>query len=148
MIRVQVLAIKGSHCFVTALFVCDHMSIKTNQKFIVDTGSIHTTLPEARAREMGVDLEKLETYKVKLKTGGIGGGVDARLLGGVRLIFTATDNSAVEEQLQSVHVLRDPVPRNQQERDILAATPCLLGLDIIRRFTLKFEEKNFAYLER
>jgi hypothetical protein len=124
------------------------MGIKTNQRFIVDTGSIHTTLPEAKAREMGVDLEKLETYKVKIKAGGIGGGVDARMLGGVRLIFTATDNSPVEEQLQSVHVLRDPVPRSQQERDILAATPCLLGLDVIRRFTLRFEEKNFAYLER
>ena len=142
------MAIKGEHCIVTALFVCDHLGIKTNQKFIVDTGTAHTTIPETKAREMGVNLETLEKYKVKIKTGGIGGAVDARLLGNVRLIFTATDNSPIEEKLQSVHVLRDPVPRNEEERNILRTLPCLLGLDIIRRFTLRFEEKNFAYLER
>lgn len=146
--RIKVLAIKGEHCFVTALFICDHLSIKTNEKFIVDTGSVHTTLPETKAREMGVNLETLEKYKVKLKTGGIGGIADTRMLGGVRLIFTATDNSPIEEKLQYVHVLRDPVVRNQEERNILRTLPCLLGLDIIRRFTLRFEEKNFAYLER
>jgi hypothetical protein len=80
--------------------------------------------------------------------GGIGGGSDARMLGGIRLIFTATDGSAVEEKLQFVHVLRNPVARNDEDRKILATFPCLLGLDIIRRFTLRFAEKNFAYLER
>ncbi len=146
--RIQLLAVKGDHCFVTALFICDHLNIKAPQKFIVDTGSVHTTLPETKARELGVNLETLETYKVKLKIGGVGGGTDARMLGGVRLVFTATDNSPVEEKLQFVHVLRDPVARNEEERKVLATFPCLLGLDIIRRFTLRFGEKNFAYLER
>ncbi len=142
------LAIKGDHCYVTALFVCDHLAIKKPQKFIVDTGSVHTTIPETKARELGIDLEKLETYKTKLKIGGIGGGSDARMLGGVRLIFTATEGSSVEEGLQFVHVLRDPQVRGEEERKILATLPCLLGLDVIRRFALRFEEKNFAYLER
>jgi len=148
LVRIQILAVKGNHCFVTALFVCDHLSIKMPQRFIVDTGSVHTTLPETKARELGVNLDTLETYKVKLKMGGIGGGTNARMLGGVRLVFTATDNSSVEEQLQFVHVLRDPPTRNEDERKILATLPCILGLDIIRRFTLRFEEKNFAYFER
>lgn len=130
------------------LFVCDHLAIKKPQKFIVDTGSVHTTIPETKARELGIDLEKLETYKVKLKMGGIGGGTDARMLGGVRLIFTTMDNSTVEESVQFVHVLRDPPIQGEENRKILATFPCLLGLDIVRRFTLRFEEKNFAYLER
>jgi predicted aspartyl protease len=58
------------------------LGIKKPEKFIVDTGSVHTTIPETRARELGIDLEKLETYKVKLKMGGIGGGSEARMLGG------------------------------------------------------------------
>jgi hypothetical protein len=109
---------------------------------------VHTTVPESRARELGIDLEKLETYKVKLRMGGIGGGTDARMLGGVRLIFTATDNSPVEENVQFVHVLRDPPVGGEEQRKMLATFPCLLGLDILKRFTLRFEEKNFAYLER
>jgi len=146
--RIKVTAIKGEHCIVTALFVCDHLGIKTPQKFIVDTGSVHTTVPETKAREMGVDLEILDKYKVKIRMGGIGGAADARMLGNVRLIFRATDNSSVEEKLQSVVVLRDPVICSEEERNILRTFPCILGLDIIRRFTLRFEEKNFAYLER
>ncbi|MGA2239152.1 MAG: hypothetical protein ABSG74_08065 [Candidatus Bathyarchaeia archaeon] len=146
--RIRITAIKGEHCIVTALFVCDHLGIKTNERFIVDTGTVHTTIPETRATDMGVNLETLGKYKVKIKTGGIGGGTDARLLGGIRLIFTGTDNLPVEEKLQSVHVLRNPPARNEEERNILRTIPCLLGLDIIRRFTLRFEEKNFAYFER
>jgi len=146
--RIRVTAIKGEHCIVTGIFVCDHLGIKTPQKFIVDTGSVHTTVPEAQAREMGINLETLEKYKVKIKMGGIGGAADARMLGNVRLVFTGTDNLPIEEKLQSVVVLRDPVVRSEEERNILRTFPCLLGLDIIRRFTLKFEEKNFAYLER
>jgi hypothetical protein len=80
--------------------------------------------------------------------GGVGGGTNARMLGGVRLIFTATDQSPVEEKLQFVHVLRNPAPRNEEERKTFELLPGLLGLDIIRRFTLKFDEKNFAYFER
>lgn len=148
LVSIQVLAIKSDHCFVTALFICDHLNIKTTQKFVLDTGTIHTTLPETRARELGVDLAKLETYKIKLRMGGIGGGSDARMLGGIRIIFTATDGSTVEEKLQFVHVLKDPPTRDEQDRKILATFPCLLGLDVIRRFNLRFTEKNFAYLER
>ncbi len=146
--RIQILAVKGDHCYVTALFICDHLTIKSPQKFLVDTGSVHTTLLENKAIELGVDLEKLETYKVKLKMRGIGGATDARMLGGVRLVFNATDGSPVEEALQFVHVLRGPAPRGEEERKMLATFPCILGLDVIRRFTLRFEEKNFAYLER
>lgn len=124
------------------------MGIKAPQKFVVDTGTIHTTLSEARARELGIDIEKLETYKVKLRMGGIGGGSDARMLGGIRLIFTATDGTAVEEKLQFVHVLRNPLVTNEEDKKILETFPCLLGLEVIRRFTLRFEEKNWAYFER
>lgn len=148
LVSIQLLAVKGDHCYVTSLFICDHLDIKSPERFVVDTGTIHTTLPEAKARELGVDLEKLETYKVRLRMGGIGGGSDARMLGGIRLIFNATDGNTVEEKLQFVHVLRNPVVRNEEDRKILATFPCLLGLDIIRRFTLRFTEKPFAYLER
>jgi len=147
LVRIQLLAVKGDHCYVTALFICDHFGIKTTQRFVVDTGTIHTTLPESRARELGVDLEKLETYKIKLKVGGIGGGTDARMLGGIRLIFTAMDGSSVEEELPFIHVLWNPVVRSEEDRKILSTFPCLLGLDVIRRFTLRFGEENFAYLE-
>jgi len=75
--------------------MCDHLGIKVPQRFVVDTGSIHTTLPKARAREVEVSLETLEEYKVKLKMAGIGGTSYARILGGARLISTATDGSPV-----------------------------------------------------
>jgi hypothetical protein len=148
MLRIQVLAVKGDHCYVTALFICDHLGIKSPLKFVVDTGTIHTTLPETIARELGVDLEKLETYKVKLRMGGVGGGSDARMLGGIRLVFTAADQTPVEEKLQFVHVLKSPSLVNEEDRKMLETFPCLLGLDVIRRFTLRFGEKNWAYLER
>jgi hypothetical protein len=148
LVSIQLLAVRGDHCYVTALFICDHLDIKSNERFVVDTGTIHTTLPEAKARELGVDLEKLETYKVKLRMGGIGGGSDARMLGGIRLIFNATDGTTIEEKLQFIHVLTNPVVRTEEDRKILATFPCLLGLDVIRRFTLRFTEKHFAYLER
>jgi len=147
LVSIQLMAVKGDHCYVTALFICEHLNIKTTQKFVVDTGTIHTTFPETRAKEIGVDFEKLETYKIKLKMGGIGGGSDARMLGGIRLVFTAT-NGTTEEPLQFVHVLKNPLTRDEEERKMLATFPCLLGLDIIRRFSLRFGEKNFAYLER
>lgn len=92
-------------------------------------------------------MEKLENYKIKFKVGGIGGATEGRMLGGVRLVFTTTDGSSLEESPQFVQVLKNPIPRDEEERKKLEALPSLLGLDIIRRFTLRFE-KNLAYLER
>ena len=64
------------------------------------------------------------------------------------MVFTATDGSHVEETLPFIHVLWNPIPRTEEDRKILSTFPALLGLDVVRRFTLRFKEKNFAYLER
>jgi hypothetical protein len=145
LIRIQGVAVKGQHCNVTALFVCDHLKINTPLKFILDTGSVHTTLPESTANNLGIDLSKLESQKVSIT--GIGGSPQGYRLAGVRLIFNATDGKPIEEKLPFIIIMKTPPPRNEQERKAMETVPNLLGLDVIRRFKIRFE-RHMAYLER
>lgn len=47
------------------------------------------------------------------------------------MVFMATNSSLIEEELQFVHVLGDPVAHNEDDGKILATFPCILWLDII-----------------
>ena len=130
----------------TALFVCDHLQIKAPLKFIIDTGSVHTTLPEHTAKELGIDLTDL-SRKIQIKSSGIGGSCTTHYLGGVSLIFRAVDGTEVGEEIHGVHILENPPPRSEQERKTFDTIPNLLGLDVIRRYGLRFD-KNAVWLER
>jgi predicted aspartyl protease len=143
LIGIQGFAVKGEHCFVTALFVCDHLGIKAPVKSLVDTGNTHTALTEATAARLGVNVSGLPE---KVRISGIGGSSRGCQLAGIRLIFTTVDGRRHEESLPFVWILKNPVPRNEDERKALEQIPDLLGLDVIRRFTLRFD-KNLVYLE-
>jgi hypothetical protein len=146
LIRIQGIAVKGEHCYVTALFICDHLGISAPLRFLVDTGNTHTTLTEKTAKTLGIDVTTL-SEKPKFKISGIGGSSAGYLLAGVRLVFKAADGTTVEEKLPHVRILKNPIPRNEEERKTLESIPDLLGLDVIRRFNLRFD-KHLFYLER
>lgn len=139
-------AVKGQHCFVTALFYCDHLGVNgVPIKFLIDTGNVHTTLTEMTAKRLGINLVDLSSDTVKFT--GIGGSTEGYRLANVRLVFQAENGAPVEEKLQFVHILKVPSPRNEEERKALELVPDLLGLDVIRRYSFRFE-KNLMYLER
>jgi hypothetical protein len=144
LIRIQGFAVKGQHCFVTAVFVCDHLQIKAPLRFLVDTGNTHTTITQGTAERLGIDLS---TLPETVNFGGIGGSAKGSQLAGIRIVFTTTDRRAHEEKLPFIRILKYPKPRSEEERKIMEQTPDLLGLDVLRRFTIKFE-RNLLYLER
>jgi len=78
---------------------------------------------------------------------GIGGSTDAFRLSNIRLVFSGTDGSSVEENLQFVLVMKFPKPRDEEERKALELIPDLLGLDVMKRYSFSFE-KNFMYLDK
>jgi hypothetical protein len=78
---------------------------------------------------------------------GIRGSTDAFRLEKIRLVFSGTDGSSVEENLQFVLVMKFPKPRSEQERKAMELIPDLLGLDVMKRYSLSFE-KNFMYLDK
>ncbi len=146
--RILGFAVKGQHCFVTALFYCDHLGIiGVPVRFLIDTGNVHTALTEATAKRLRIDLTKLYSEEHKIKVSGIGGSAEGYQLANVRFVFKDEDGAPVEEKLQFVYILKFPTPRNDEERKALGLIPDLLGLDIIRRFSFRFE-KNLVYLER
>lgn len=144
LIRIRGFAVKGELCYVTALFVCSHFQIKEPLKFILDTGSTHTVLAESTAKKLGIDLDKLPQ---KVKISGIAGTSEGLQLSGIQLIFTTVNGKEVKESLPFVRILKNPPPRNMEEVKAFELIPNLLGLDIIRRFTLRFENQ-FIFLER
>jgi hypothetical protein len=144
--RIQGIAVKGELCYVTALFICDYLQIKTPIRFVIDTGSVHTTLAEHKARELNIDTSIL-SQKVKIETRGIGGIGKAHYLGGVRLVFSSTNGEEIEEKLNCVHILENPPPRSDKDIKAYEAIPNLLGLDVLRNYTIHFK-KNNVYLEK
>jgi len=141
-------AVKGQHCFVTALFYCYHLGVNgVPIKLLIDTGNVHATLTEMTAKRLGINLADLSSGTVKSKFTGIGGSTEGYRLANVRLVFQVQNGTPVEEKLQFVNILKVPPPRNEEERKALELVPDLLGLDVIRRYSFRFE-KNLMYLER
>lgn len=139
---------KGQHIFVTALFYCDHLGIAgVPVKFLVDTGNVHTTLTETTAKRLGIDTTTLFSGKPSLRISGVGGSAEGYRVVNVRLVFTDTDGNPVEEKLQVVSVMKLPKPRDEDERKALELIPDLIGLDVIRRYSIRFE-KNLMFLEK
>jgi hypothetical protein len=140
--------VKGQHIFVTALFYCDHLGILgVPVKFLVDTGNVHTTLTETTAKRLGIDTTKLFSGKPHLRISGIGGSAEGYRLANVRLVFGDEDGKPVEEKLQVVFFMKLPKPRDENERKALELVPDLIGLDVIRRYSFRFD-KNLMYLEK
>ena len=132
----------------TALFYCDHLGISgIPVKFLVDTGNIHTTLTEATAKRLGIDTAKLFSGKPQLRISGVGGSAEGYTLANIRLVFSDSDGTPVEEKLQVVFVMKLPKPRDENERKAMEVIPDLIGLDVIRRYSFRFE-KNLMYLEK
>ena len=139
---------KGQHLFVTALFYCDHLGIAgVPVKFLVDTGNINTTLTETTAKKLGIDTTELFSGKPHLRISGIGGSAEGYRLGNIRLVFSDVDGTPVEEKLQVVFVIKLPKPRDENERKALELVPDLIGLDMIRRYSFRFDG-NIMYLEK
>jgi hypothetical protein len=93
--------VKGEHCYVTALFVCDHLGITAPLRFLVDTGNTHTTLTEKTAKALGIEVTTL-SEKPRFTISGIGGASKGYLLAGARLVFKTVDGAVVEENLPYV----------------------------------------------
>lgn len=110
--------------------------------FLVDTGCARTTITESTALRIGIDILQLPERPPAV---GIGGSVGRRELQEVRLIFEDIDQAEVIENLPFIDIF---IPRNEEERMSLENTPNLLGLDIITRYTLRFYENEFLFLER
>lgn len=148
MVRILGFAIPGQHVYTTALFYCDRLGINgIPLKFLVDTGNIHTIITEKTAKQLGIDLAALFSKKPDAHLSGIGGSTEGFRLANIRLVFAATDGSPVEEPLQFIIVMKFPKPRNEEERKAMELIPDLIGLDVIRRYSLSFE-KNLIYFDK
>jgi len=108
--------------------------------FAVDTGMDVSLISPRDALGLGIDFSKLEQGVVAV---GIGGQVKLNFLKDVILIFKTDSRNKPLYTLKLDKILIQGRAQTEYEKVL----PSLLGLDVLRSFSLHFE-KGFMYLER
>ena len=104
--------------------------------FLVDTGAGKTILSAFDAKNIGIDITKLD--KSEIPVSGLGGDVKAGNLGECQLIFQQ-HAAFLMETLDNILVLEQDKKHN--------VTDSVLGMDILRNCSIKFIGQNIV-LER
>ena len=128
--------------FVSAYLIANN-TINAAVRFYIDTGASHTTIADRDARRIGIDYTKLA--KAPFQISGVGGLVDAYLLPECMVLFNF-ENSALAEYLNTILVLKHDPKTPEEERNVLEV-PSLMGLDILKKYTVRFTNSS-VILER
>lgn len=129
--------------FVSAYLMSARMGVNASLRFYVDTGASRTTIADRDAARIGISYSRLR--KAPAKVSGVGGDVDAYVLPECMLVFEFS-SSVYIEYLDSILVLRHR-PRSKEEADRIQAIPSLLGVDVLKHFSVRFRDKTIV-LER
>lgn len=103
--------------------------------FLVDTGATRTMITGGDAERFGLDFENLRKSETQVM--GIGGSVtDAYTLSNVKISFRMSGKKLHEETLEEVIVIKPTRDMPSGARYL----PSLLGLDILKKFRISFDE--------
>jgi hypothetical protein len=105
-------------------------------EFIVDTGSSKTTINDKDVRRLRIDYNILDASRVDFF--GVGGtGVKSYEMADCKLLFTDADEKLYPEELDYV-VVNEHTFRSEEEEKQMMAFNSLLGLDILKHYTISF----------
>ena len=126
--------------YVNVYLMCSNPRINDPIRFYVDTGASRTTIADRDAARLGLDYGELEEAEAPV----IGIGCSAirnHHLRNVLLVFRVSGGSYHIERLPVVTVLRHE-PRSDEELRIVDQCPSLLGIDLLRKYTVRFTRKS------
>jgi hypothetical protein len=120
--------------------MCSNPVINNPIRFYIDTGASRTTIADRDAARLGLDYSQLEENQIPVL--GIGcKSVKNYLLPTVALILRISQDSYHMERLPFVTVLKHE-PENDYEREIIDQIPSLMGIDILRKYSVRFTKKH------
>jgi predicted aspartyl protease len=118
--------------FISAILIIPSLHINDPIRFYVDTGASGTVIANKDAERLGIDKTSLKPLDVH----GIGGKAKCYLLPKSMLVFRFSDCMHIE-YLNNAMVL-DSSPRQRQNFN----TPSLLGVDILKNYSIRFTNKQ------
>ncbi len=121
--------------FVDILLEIPDLNIKRKVSFLIDTGSPITILSERDARKLKIDYSKLKPANGSIM--GLGGFAETYILKNVILHFF-TRTRMTDITLKKLLAYKN----DSNDKDIINQIPSLLGRDVLREFTLIYNEKN------
>lgn len=122
--------------FIVGQVICGNPTIVQNVNFHIDTGCSITTISSIDALIMDINFSTLNfNIPVSIANGQT---MNVAALRNIGLLFEFS-NYSIFEKLNQIHI--QPFLPNQQ------TNTSLLGLDILSRYTLKYES-NFVVLDR
>nr|TES93153.1 MAG: hypothetical protein E3J87_02925 [Candidatus Cloacimonadota bacterium] len=121
--------------FVDVLLEIPLYNIKRKVPFLIDTGSPITILSERDARKLKINYNRLKSGNGNIM--GLGGFAETYILKKVILHFF-TKAKMTDVSLKELLIYRNV----NKDENIINQIPSLLGRDVLREFTLIFDEKN------
>lgn len=131
---------RGDLGFVNIYFMCSNPPIHDPIRFYVDTGASRTSIADRDVARLGLNYAQLEEAQIPVI--GIGcKAVKSYVLRDVLLVFRISGSTYHIERLPLVTVLKHE-PQNAEERRIVDQLPSLLGVDILKNYTVRFTAKR------
>ena len=112
-------------------------------RFVVDTGASMTSIGMMDSIRNGINIFDFE--KSDILVSGVGGNLEAYILPQCNLMFLTNDNndSIHDEELDKVQMFLEPYIY----KDGYIAIPSVLGIDILEKFNISFEN-DIVILEK
>lgn len=126
--------------YVNVYLMCNRPRINDPIRLYVDTGASRTTIADRDAIRLGIDYEQLE--KSQAPVIGIGcSAIENYLMRNALLAFRVSGGGYHIETLDVVTVLKHE-PQNENERMIVDQCPSLLGIDLLKKYAVRFTDKS------
>lgn len=110
--------------------------------FLVDTGSVYSAITEREAELVGIDCSSLPNYHTDCI--GFGGTFRNKIINRpVHLTFGSGNNLHTITYSSGFQIVCIPsnIPPDEREK-MLRYTPCVLGMDILRKFKVYLDKKR------
>jgi hypothetical protein len=121
--------------FLDILLEIPALGIKRKISFLIDTGSPVTILSERDARKLKLEYKNLSSANGNIM--GLGGFSETYVLKKPTLHFLGREGM-LKVRLNDLYVSRNIVA----DREVINQIPSLLGRDVLKDFTLTFNEKR------
>ena len=118
-------------------------------RFIVDTGSVVSSLGEKDIRSLGLSSRDLTRYHGRPVVG-IGGRARTRLVKDITIVFGAGEAILTDIELLYHMPVREGRKRARETRETVRSMPSILGMDLLRALDMALychPRKGIAYLE-
>jgi len=160
-----------NHYFIDPIITCKNPSFDSPIEMLIDTGATRSSMSYNDALKFDIDVSSLQ-YGGRFH--GIGGTCNYFLTGRVQFAFELPKNKYHFRRLKNLTIMKPQleteccpkcnhewtpgnikhcpkcgcswIPRNDKLREIALRIPSILGMDILKRYNIRFTEKR-VYLE-